>query len=704
MRTYKILLLFTVCALSYNIVIAQRSGNNWYFGKMAAISFNTDPPEIIKNSALSAIEGCTSLSDNNGKTLLYSNGLTIFNRKNEVMLNGAGISGDPSSTSGAILVAVPDNDHLFYMFSVSAANELVQNFSYSIIDMNGDNGYGEVIQKNVLIAEKVFEKLTATRHCNKKDMWIVVKKWDSNEYVSYLFSSTGISAPVVSPTDLMVDGVDDQNKMIGGMKLSPNGQKLAAAFSGDLNRIQLLDFNNQTGKLTNSKIIKANNGAPSFSYRGLYGLEFSPNSKYLYISANNSKEEATTVYQFDATLNTANLIEASANTIFNTANFIAGALQLAPNRKIYLTMFRDSMLSEIENPNLQGASSNFKYHTVKVAGEGVKSSLESGLPTFAGSDLIEEFANYNFSIIKANCTSKSVDFKINYTADITSVSWDFGDGKQSTALAPNHVYANAGSYKITLTIKNNGCGGNMTFTLSQNIVITNPANILPVSQAICNDEELIIRPPIKADSYLWSTGSNADSIIITTPGQYWLQIERDGCIDKMTIDVTKKPEKQIQLLTNGKTTVCGNDPVEVRTSLTGFNYNWSTGATTPTISVTEPGRYWINFEDPDFCVISDTLNITLGNCDIFFPTAFTPNGDGINDYFGQLNSTFGDHYELTIFDRWGYPIFKGYDQLHKWDGTYKGKRQPMGNYAWTLKFRNKMGMYQIEKGTVLLIR
>jgi len=88
---------------------------------------------------------------------------------------------------------------------------------------------------------------------------------------------------------------------------------------------------------------------------------------------------------------------------------------------------------------------------------------------------------------------------------------------------------------------------------------------------------------------------------------------------------------------------------------------------------------------------------------IFIPNVFTPNGDGSNDLFKIYgNSITG--IALKMFDQWGELIFEGSDIQKGWDGTYKGKQQPVGVYIYTVKIKLSDGTEVIRKGSLNLVR
>jgi len=134
-----------------------------------------------------------------------------------------------------------------------------------------------------------------------------------------------------------------------------------------------------------------------------------------------------------------------------------------------------------------------------------------------------------------------------------------------------------------------------------------------------------------------------------------------------------------------------------------MHYLWQDGTITRAYTVTSPGLYILRMNNR--CGIGiDSVIITKGNCVLFIPNAFTPNGDGLNDIF---EAGYGDHitkFKLVIYDRWGQKIFMSPDIRKGWNGYYLGKLQPSGTYTWTIIYDTPQLKNGLLKGTVTLVR
>ncbi|PID94025.1 MAG: hypothetical protein CSA95_05135 [Bacteroidetes bacterium] len=145
-------------------------------------------------------------------------------------------------------------------------------------------------------------------------------------------------------------------------------------------------------------------------------------------------------------------------------------------------------------------------------------------------------------------------------------------------------------------------------------------------------------------------------------------------------------------------------------------YLWQDGATSHEYLVTQPGTYTVRVTDSLGCWDHKSIDVLLA--DIYFPNAFTPNGDGINDEFGPKGASSGlFNLRMYIYNRMGQRMYKSpvlptlgssNNGSFAWDGTVGGKEQPAGTYVWTILFdiERERGVMETQKytGSVTLLR
>lgn len=284
MRSFIFILSFF---LSFSI-LAQNEGNIWYFGNNAGIDFNSGTPVALNNGALITSEGCATISDPDGNLLFYTDGSTVYNANHVSMPNGLNLNGNSSSSQSAIIVKKPGLNTIYTIFTIDAqANP--NGFKYSEVDMALEGGLGNVTSvKNVSVYSPTCEKITAISHGNGSAFWIVTLDYNSPNFRSYLFNNNGLATTYVSsPADLTVS---TSVGTIGYLRTNISGSKLALANTHGNNNVKLYDFNNTTGAITNPITLDLEDA---------YGLEFSPNGQYLYVSDLNSFPTSAQIYQYD---------------------------------------------------------------------------------------------------------------------------------------------------------------------------------------------------------------------------------------------------------------------------------------------------------------------------------------------------------------------------------------------------------------------
>ena len=344
---------------------SQNEAANWYFGNQAGLDFNSGIPVAQTDGQLITTEGCAAISNPAGELLFYTDGTTVYNANHLQMLNGDNLLGNFSSTQSAIIVPAPGNSNLYYVFTVAAQGG-ADGLNYSVVDMTLDGGLGGVTAiKNVRLDNPylVAEKLTAVLHTDGEQVWVISHRMDSNRFIAFLVSSSGINTtPVVSAVGR--NSGSGGAGAIGYLKASPDGKKLASAKQYVLSDLELFDFDASTGIISNPMLLNQDAG---------YGVEFSPDGKRLYFSIFSSN-----IYQYDITQPDLASIIAS-RTLIATGSF--AALQVALDGKIYVTknVFTEKTnLAVIHNPNNLGAACNFQYTGPSLGGK----TSELGLPPF----------------------------------------------------------------------------------------------------------------------------------------------------------------------------------------------------------------------------------------------------------------------------------------------------------------------------------
>lgn len=266
----------------------------------------------------------------------------------------------------------------------------------------------------------------------------------------------------------------------------------------------------------------------------------------------------------------------------------------------------------------------------------------------------------------------------------------------------NFTVSTAGAY--TVTANANGCMADDAINVSY-VPLVHPD--LGEDRTLCfGDTLMLIVDPADAQ-VTWSTGSQDDSLQVTTSGHYEVTFALDGCIAQDAIYLEFLPVvDSIDL--GPDATICLGRTLELDASTARASYVWNTGSQDPSITVQYPGTYVVRLSGP--CIhATDTIVIAEGNCAplVFVPNAFTPNGDGFNDVFAPTVSGTMITFTFNVFDRWGENIFTSTTPNDGWDGTYGGRDAQDGVYSWTLSYKavSDEGVKQERlMGSVTLLR
>ena len=185
-----------------------------------------------------------------------------------------------------------------------------------------------------------------------------------------------------------------------------------------------------------------------------------------------------------------------------------------------------------------------------------------------------------------------------------------------------------------------------------------------------------------------------------------------GCIDSFSYPITVT-EFEIDVEAEPDTIINRGEEltIQVVNGVETWIYTWSNGSTdgSQVVMPDSTTTYIVTVTNEDGCVAIDSITITVRqpNCDeddIFLPTAFSPNGDNVNDVL-FVRSNFIAEMELLIYNRWGEEVFFSNDQAVGWDGTFGGETLPPDAYAFALSVIciDGTGSYQ-TKGNVSILK
>ncbi|MCC6727031.1 MAG: T9SS type A sorting domain-containing protein [Saprospiraceae bacterium] len=308
-----------------------------------------------------------SICDRGGNLMFATNGIRIIGNDQQLIENGDSINagdvhddfvdyGYPCAQS-AIILPSSTRDSLFFLFHMRATTSgmgICDRMQKTLVDMRLNGGKGRVVYKNEIIKEHNFAygKITATKHGNGRDWWVVQPEKSTNGYFKVLFARDS----VLEIQEQKIGPVITLSDSRGQSVFSPDGSKYAR-YDHD-NDLNIFGFDRCSGELSDPVHVAITDASDTtFAYGG---LAFSPNSRFLYVSAWDR------VYQFDTE---ATDIAASKVVVASYDGFELPypttfyLMQLGPNGKIYLSSPNQvNMLHVINSPDEPGLACDFQQH------------------------------------------------------------------------------------------------------------------------------------------------------------------------------------------------------------------------------------------------------------------------------------------------------------------------------------------------------
>jgi gliding motility-associated-like protein len=309
--------------------------------------------------------------------------------------------------------------------------------------------------------------------------------------------------------------------------------------------------------------------------------------------------------------------------------------------------------------------------------------------------------------------------QLNGTTSEQNFHWQPSTGLSDTAiLNPVVIFDTTSSY-ILSSLGTNGCTGRDTITLT--VKPTPLVNAGP-DTTLCNGLTYVVPATSSAQNVQWTPAEGLDNASILNPlfngthSNTYILIATDattGCIktDTLIIGVGANPT----LDAGPDADVCTGDMYTMVAVSNGKFFRWNPGAglsdstiLNPIFNGADSAEYFLVASDSGGCKTIDSVKLAVISCYLKVPQAFSPNGDGNNDHFTVFGSL--EQYEIRIFNRWGEMVYNSRDPSELsdlsrgWDGTYKGKVQELGTFAYYIIGKDAGGKSIERKGNLTLVR
>lgn len=314
----------------------------------------------------------------------------------------------------------------------------------------------------------------------------------------------------------------------------------------------------------------------------------------------------------------------------------------------------------------------------------------------------------NISIDTSLCIDGEAKIKLNNLSPISNYQylWSPATGLDN----PKSLGATAtitGDITYTLTITNQqGCTGTQTVTINVDPVVLE-FDLKDVS--ICPDEQAILDASGNYSTWLWSNGETTPTISVSQSGEYSVTVtdKISGCdvSDFANVTIYAPPTPTL----GGDTLFFSGNTATIFVNETYATYTWDDdkGQTTQSITVTKPGTYTVTVTDANGCEAKNSITVAEIPLETFlFPNAFSPNNDGLNDYFNIKAQAGIKTASMRIYDRWGNLVFSTDNLIgsNGWDGNRNSSPVSAGVYVFAGTAQLNNGDLQTFKGNITLLR
>ncbi|WP_085516664.1 PKD domain-containing protein [Marivirga sericea] len=622
----------------------KQLANFWYFGDGAGIDFNGDAgPVAVTDGAIVAEQGCTTVSDDNGELLFYTNGDVIWDSEHIEMANGTDLGGDPAASQGVIAVAHGSDPSLYYLFLNEDASTGTNVFSYALVDMKLNNGLGDVVLKGRKIYSRSTEKVAAQGVQNTN---VLTHELGSNSYRLYPVNDQGINA-----AEYISQGSDyfSNSSANGYLKYAAGGDKVAQAYnSGGA----FIDF------LRRDSVENWEEALINVNFGGIvYGIEFSPSSNLLYATINNGQNSLLLQIPVNDDY-TIEEIENPDSVTVADLSFEAGALQTGPNGQIYIAANNSPDVYTIGSPDTRflpenGGNLASSLQPFNLAGR----SSRLGLPNFV-QNLSTPNQEPSINVI-AGCTADPIILQGVGKTSFDQFSWTITPaGSSSSVYTSNNqndtldIDLDPGAYEASLRITNE-CGYDELLVENFELFASPDVSNVLTPRTFCGStltlgEDIVDEP---GHTYLWSTGDTTQVIEVTETGNYTVTVtSENGCIS--TAEIFAGPPYEVDL--GGDRTLCEEETLrlsaggnansyrwfvdDVQQSSTGQNFNVNTNAT---------GTFIVRVEIPDpldpNCFAEDEIEVIINENPIITVNGTTNPTCGNSDGEIQLSVNGGSN-------------------------------------------------------------
>ena len=654
MMIIRILIASVLFVSSMTVLLGQ--DYTWIMGNNLRFQFFS--PSDVRVSAYGLIprmtESVSLVHDpETNEILFYTDGTTVWDRNQQVALNGTELGGNFSTSQSVAIIQSYNNPNQYYIFSLENVGSVNGNLFYSIV--NEENGIISVTTKKILITSELTEKMIAIKgNCDYH--WLVVHERESNNFLSIKVSKKGIETPIISETGSFVTKSPNdptiESNYSGKIRASHNKNYITSTPTNG--PLELFNFDAVTGIISNSRVLQSRLFTPFLM--SAYSSVFSLDNRFLFTIESQFSGHSE-IIRYDLSLNDITEIRNSKLVVYRS-NILRGIplsdLQIDPYGRILVSGLDLYSVSLIEDPsNIMGLVM-FRENVFPT------SPIETRFLGF------HEYPLYNRN--ESNPRLFTIDTLIECNNTINSISisdtfqnyqWSTGSDSFLTGIDKDGKY-------IVSVITNSGC------SICDSIVVKfEELEKTLVDTLICFGDDFIFN-----DRNVTTAGIYIDTLISV-----------QGCDSIVELNLKYYEEHPLD-------TVFIN--IEQGRSVVYNNVTYNTS-----------GLFDIVLKDSNGCdsiVILNLLQKPIIEEKIVLANVFSPNGDGVHDKWFVSMPKDLKPLELRIYNRWGNEVYQNRSNILHWDGFLSNGMTSSGVYVYVIIYENNQGIQNRLTGDVLVIQ
>jgi len=320
---------------------------------------------------------------------------------------------------------------------------------------------------------------------------------------------------------------------------------------------------------------------------------------------------------------------------------------------------------------------------------------------------------------------------------LRTIEWDFGDKIKATEGSPQHTFALAGNYPVSLTIATNtGCRDTAKQTVRYFPASTGDVRLIVLPSEVCSQTgvvklslnvPVVMNQPDYTIKWDFGDGSNGTGYsankTYANPGSYTVAYQLTAPGGCMVAGNNGSRPIVVKLKPSANFTFSPTEP-SIRNPLVTFaeastnadNWRWDFGGKgssserNPSFSFPTEGDFPVKLVVGNglFCRDSVIQNVKLkSEGALYLPNVFSPNGNNVNDVFKPLGLLPGiSNYQFKVFSRWGQLVFQTTNPEEAWNGQVnnEGEGCPQETYFYQVIFTSAVGKNISKQGTVMLLR